>query len=40
MPSGIVTCTISLAITLMVLTGCGFVVPGTPGHEPPAAGEQ
>ena len=30
----------ALAITLglLALAGCGFVVPGTPGHEPPSAG--
>ena len=28
----------ALIVTLVGLMGCGFVRPGTPGHEPPSAG--
>ena len=28
---------VALLLALMPLAGCGFVHPGTPGHEPPGA---
>ncbi len=27
-----------MAAGLSALVGCGFIKPGTPGHEPPSAG--
>lgn len=28
----------ALLLSVCLLSGCGVLVPGTPGHEPPSAG--